>query len=83
MADLLRDHVTYTEITRITGASSATISSVKKRLEAGIDLKKSPRPPRQSGKAKKLTDEFLETLEDWFEVNPTHSIRKTARDGCE
>ena len=80
VADLLRAHVTYTEITRITGASSATISAVEKRLETGKDLKKAPRTPGQSGKAKKLTDAFLETLEDWFEVNPTHSIRKTAKE---
>ena len=27
-----------------------------------------------------MTNEFLETLEDRFEVNPTHSIRKTAKE---
>ena len=58
VSDLLRTHVTYSEITRITGASSKTILKVKKSLEARIDLK----APRRGGKAQILTEEFLEAF---------------------
>ena len=80
VADLLCAHVTYSEITRITGVSSRTISKVKKRLDAGGDLKKAARPSGQSGKAKILTEAFLQDLEAWFEANPTMSICKTAKE---
>ena len=80
VADLLCAHVTYWEITRITGVSSRTISKVKKRLDAGGDLKKAARPSGQSGKAKILTEAFLQDLEAWFEANPTMSICKTAKE---
>ena len=76
LSDLLPAHVTYSEIRRITGASLSTISAVKRRLEAGSDLK----APRRGGKTQILTDEFLEALEGWFEANPTHSIHKTAKE---
>ena len=80
VADLLRAHVTYTEITRITGASSQTISAVKKQIEAGGDLQRKPRSVKNQGKTKILDDTFLDKLEAWFEDKPDYSIRRTAKE---
>ena len=58
VSDLLRAHVTYSEITRITGASSKTISKVKKSLEAGIDLK-APHSVLETWVGKKKSDSYV------------------------
>ena len=74
VADLLRAQVKYTQIMEIVGVSRHMIADVRRRLEAGDDLKEKPRV----GNGKILTPAFLSSLEDNFKEDPFKSVRKMA-----
>ena len=70
VADLLRAQVKYTQIMEIVGVSRHMIADVRRRLEAGDDLKEKPRV----GNGKILTPAFLSSLEDNFKEDPFKSV---------
>ena len=76
IADLLRAQFPQNKIAEIVGVSTVTVWSVKKRLEAGDDLKhKIPGPPPH----KKLTEAFLDDLEAAYLASPFTSINDMAK----
>ena len=72
---MLRADVKTSRITEITGANRKVIAAVKKKLEAGVSLKRPSGPPGN----KKLTEEFMTGLKNSIEAEPTTSIRKWAK----
>ena len=72
VADLLHENLSNAEITEITGASKYTIWRVKKRVEAGIGLKKKTTGPPTN---KILTETFLHDLRVMVEDNTTNQTQ--------
>ena len=74
VVDLLRAQVKYARIMEIVGVSRRMIADVRRRLEAGDDLKEKSR----GGHGKILTKKFLSDLEAAYKEDPFKSIRKMA-----
>ena len=75
VALLINAHKTNAEVAQITGVSIRTVQRVRRKLEAGYDVKDPSRP----SKTKKLTPAFLDNLNSQFEADPYQSIRQVAR----